>query len=64
MKFQQFVTNLDEDGNYPCPSTLSNDELKQGHNELMDCPVNVGLWREIDDELNFRVEEGLTEWPY
>jgi len=45
-------------------TNLTEAELKQGHNDLQECPVNVSLWRELDDELNYRCEEQGMEWPY
>ena len=49
---------------YICPSTLTDDQLKQGHSELMECPFNTYYWRELDEELAHRCEEEEMEWPY
>jgi hypothetical protein len=49
---------------YIDPHTLSNEELEVAHAEYMESPHSVSWWREVDDEMNHRVEEGLMEWPY
>jgi len=46
-------------------SELTNDQLSQGHNALMECNINVSFWQELDAELCFRCEEEETmTWPY
>jgi len=46
-------------------SELSNEELAQGHEALMECSINNSFWQELDSELCFRCEEECTmKWPY
>ena len=50
------------------PAKLSNEDLAQGHNELMECPINYVYWRDLDAELNYRCDtdehENPMKWPY
>ena len=67
MKFEQFGELITDDL-YVDPMALTNDELAQGHEELMECPINYVYWRDLDDELNFRCDKDEhdtpMEWPY
>lgn len=63
MKFQSYSTIISGD-DYIDPYTLTNEQLVQGHEELMECPINTNYWRELDDELAHRCEEGELKWPY
>lgn len=53
---------------YIDPCLLTDESLAQGHNELMECPVNYVYWRDLDAELNFRCDpeenESPMAWPY
>lgn len=67
MKFESFG-ELIAGESYICSSALSNEELAQGHDELMECPVNYVYWRELDEELAYRCDadehDNPMEWPY
>ena len=67
MTFEQFG-ELITDELYVDPATLTNEQVAQGHDELMECPMNYVYWRDLDDELNFRCDEAEhdtpMEWAY
>ena len=42
---------------------LTNEELIEIHSQE-ETYEDVYYWRECDDELNFRVEDGQLDWPY
>lgn len=47
------------------PATLSNEQLVQAHEALMECPINSSYWLDLDSELCYRCEEEESmEWPY
>jgi len=48
------------------PHTMSNSQLVEAHEKLMECPMSTDYWRVLDDELNYRCEdpEFNLEWPY
>tara|TARA_R100000951_G_scaffold101420_1_gene92946 strand:- start:26811 stop:27035 length:225 start_codon:yes stop_codon:yes gene_type:complete len=65
--FEQFG-ELITDELYIDPAKLTDESLAQGHNELMECPINYVYWRDLDAELNHRCDpdehEQPMEWPY
>ena len=62
MKFEQFGELITDDL-YIDPATLTNEQVAQGHNELMECPINYVYWRDLDAELNHRCDADEHETP-